>query len=169
MDSRQDFTDRQTMTAGDFEYFHYRDDPHLEVKYHNHDFYEVYFFISGKVTYTIEGKSYRLRPGDLVLVNNRELHRPEVEPGQTYERIVLWIRPYFLESNSSPDTNLTTCFEGEGPLRHHLLRLDEEVLAGVRGALSRLGKACAGSGYGSRLLQESILKELLVLINRASL
>ena len=37
----------------------------MEIEYHNHDFYEIYFFVSGEVTYIIEGNSYKLKPGDI--------------------------------------------------------------------------------------------------------
>lgn len=55
--STQQFTARQYMVSPDFEFFHYKDDNNLEVEYHYHDFYEIYFFISGRVTYIVEGKS----------------------------------------------------------------------------------------------------------------
>ena len=50
------FTSRQVMHSKDFELFHYSDNVPINVEYHNHDFYEIFFFISGKVKYIIEGK-----------------------------------------------------------------------------------------------------------------
>jgi hypothetical protein len=38
-EKRTVFTDRQTMIRPGFEFFHYMDDPVLEIEYHNHDFY----------------------------------------------------------------------------------------------------------------------------------
>ena len=81
---KQTFTHRQHMLNKNFEFFHYRDDSHLEVGYHHHDFYEIYFFLSGKVSYIIEGKSYTLQPWDILLVNNREVHKPIIEEGSKY-------------------------------------------------------------------------------------
>ena len=76
------FTSRQYMITPNFEYFHYVDRSATEIDYHNHDFYEIYFFISGSVTYMIEGKTYKLRPGDILLIHNNELHKPVVGQGE---------------------------------------------------------------------------------------
>ena len=38
-----EFTSRQVMNSPDFEFFHYSDNRSLNVEYHNHDFYEIFF------------------------------------------------------------------------------------------------------------------------------
>lgn len=162
----QDFTDRQHMVKTDFEYFHYKDKPHTLVHYHSHDFFEIYFFISGNVSYIIEGKTYKLRSGDILLINNSEFHMPIVEEGQTYERIVLWINQDFLNGKSAGGTNLKACFEGTAGKRLNLLRLDEEKLSVLRGVLTKLGKAELSGGFGCDILRELFAVELLVYINR---
>ena len=50
----QSFDSRQKMTSDKFEIFHYRDTKFEGVPVHQHDFYEVYFFISGNVEYSVE-------------------------------------------------------------------------------------------------------------------
>ena len=96
----QVFDPRQSMTKGDFEIFHYRDAKFEGVAVHQHDFYEVYFFISGNVEYSVEGKSYLLKEGDLLLINPLELHQPRIGPDQNaYERIVLWINKNYMNLN----------------------------------------------------------------------
>lgn len=166
---RQDFTSRQYMVTPDFEFFHYKDRSTLEVEYHNHDFNEVFFLLAGKVTYVIEGKSHRLKPGDIVLINNKELHRPIIELGEWYERMVLWINPGFLADQSAEDCSLSLCFDSSSPDRHRLLRPQSEMAASIKNTLLKFEKACSGSGYGNNLLKKIHLTELLVLINRAFL
>ena len=91
------FNTRQQMQKTSFEIFHYFDSKPGSVALHHHDFYEIYFFISGQVEYQIEGRSYQLQPGDLLLISPLELHQPIFESVvQPYERIVLWISPAFL-------------------------------------------------------------------------
>ena len=53
------------MQKNTFEVFHYKDESMSEVALHHHDFYEIYFFVSGKVTYNIESRTYTLQPGDI--------------------------------------------------------------------------------------------------------
>ena len=50
----------------EFRLFHLTDQETQEVDYHYHDFDKITIFIKGSVTYTIEGKSYELRPYDIV-------------------------------------------------------------------------------------------------------
>ena len=164
---KQDFTFRQHMIRGDFEYYHYRDEPSLEVEYHNHDFFEIYIFLSGKVTYVIEGKSYRLRPGDIILVNNRELHKPDIEPGQPYERIVIWVNPDFISRQSADGTNLSMCFESSSKKKYNLLRPGAEMFSVIRSIVSRLEKVCNNTGFGNSILKDVYLTELVVYLNKA--
>lgn len=165
----QDFTTRQYMVSSDFEYFHYKDEKKMEVEYHNHEFYEIFFFMSGKVVYLIEGKSYKLRPGDILLINNREVHKPVIEAGEPYERVVIWVNPDFAGRYSNHETKLNACFEASTQNRYNLLRPSGEVQSSIRNALARFEKACSISGFGSSILKETHLAELLVYLNRAFL
>ncbi|NJD01963.1 MAG: helix-turn-helix domain-containing protein [Ruminiclostridium sp.] len=166
---KQAFTTRQHMVTPDFEYFHYVDDPTVEVEYHNHDFYEIYIYISGRVSYIIEGTSYRLKPGDILLVHSRELHKPVIEPGESYQRIVLWVNPDFLHSQSIEGTNLSMCFEMDLPKRHNLLRPGSEMSANIKSILNRFERACTNSAFGNPLLRNTYLLELIIYLNRAVL
>ena len=42
---QKQFSTRQLMDAPDFEVFHYMDAHPVDVDYHSHDFYEIYFII----------------------------------------------------------------------------------------------------------------------------
>ena len=57
------FTPRQTMEDDLFECHHYLDRVPPQVEYHEHEFYEIFFFLSGDVSYIIEGSTYQLRRG----------------------------------------------------------------------------------------------------------
>ena len=52
----------------EFRLFHLTDQETKEVDYHYHDFDKITIFIRGKVNYMIEGRSYDLKPYDIVLV-----------------------------------------------------------------------------------------------------
>ncbi len=166
---RQDFTPRQFMITSNYEYFHYQDQSAMEVEYHNHDFYEIYLFISGKVTYMIEGNFYKLRPGDIVFINNRELHKPIVDPSEAYERIVLWVNPDFIRKEGTAETHLGMCFETtHAPLKkNNLIRPFSDTLINIRSIITKFEKASNNYGYGSDLLKQIYLIELLVFINKA--
>lgn len=55
---------------------------------HYHDKCEIIYFISGDVTYTTEGRTYKLKKGDIVLSRPRQIHRILPKDGTEYERYV---------------------------------------------------------------------------------
>jgi len=170
MDSlEQPFTHRQYMVSSDFEFFHYRDEPQLEVAYHNHEFYEIYFLISGKVTYIIEGKSYTLKAGDILLINNEELHKPIIEKGQIYERIIIWVNPDFIKRHCTQSSNLFTCFESTSKIRFHILRPGVEMIGIIKSLVVKLNKVCISTSFAGDILKEIYLTELIIYLNRAYL
>ena len=77
----QNFDPRQTMRKDTFEVFHYREPRPAGVEVHHHDFYEVYYLLGGEVEYWVEGRIIRMDPGDLLLINPMELHRPILNSG----------------------------------------------------------------------------------------
>lgn len=163
----QDFTFRQYMETNDFELFHYRDCVPVEVDFHNHDFYEIYLFLSGNVTYVIEGKSYKLSPGDILIINNKELHKAFIEEGVPYERIVIWINPDYIRALGSDNTNLLLAFDSSSNNKLNLLRPNGDVTDNIYNIVEKLGTACNGHDFGSDLLKRAYILELLVYLNRA--
>lgn len=93
-----------------FRLFHLKDDSLREYEYHYHDFHKLIWFISGEVEYHIEGKSYKLEPHDVLLVNRGEIHKPFVTPGTVYERYVFYISADFLDEHSEGEDQLDLCF-----------------------------------------------------------
>ena len=74
--------------------------------FHSHDFYEVYFYLSGNATYYIENETYYLSQGDVLVVQPRKLHRSIIAAGEPYERFVLWIYEPCIASNEGIRTLL---------------------------------------------------------------
>lgn len=167
------FTSRQYMITPDFEYFHYFDRSATDIDYHNHDFYEIYFFISGNITYMIEGKSYKLRHGDILLIHNNELHKPliehEGEKDEVYERIVIWVNPDFLIKQGIYGTNLSLCFQSQFQNRNNLLRPNPESLKTLKDIINKFENACNSVSYGSDILKDLYLLEFIVYINKCYL
>jgi AraC-like DNA-binding protein len=163
----QRFDPRQHMRRPDFEIFHYQDRSPTDIEVHHHDFYEIYFFLSGNVEYRVEGRSYLPQPGDLILVNPTELHQLiTVSEDSAYERIVLWINKSYLEGFSSPELSLTRCFDNTLPTHTNLLHLTPAQHADIRLKLVSLIREHYGVDYGNELCAQSILIQLLVELNR---
>ena len=165
--TNQLFTHRQYMLSDNFEFFHYKDNGPLEVEYHKHDFFEIYFLISGEVTYVIEGKSYTLKPWDIILINNKELHKPIINHGSIYERIVIWVDPDFISKIGTSDSDLNMCFESTLKNKYNLLRPGTEILNIIKVILGKLNRILFTDSFGSEILKELYLTELIVFLNRA--
>lgn len=163
------FTSRQHMVTPDYEYFHYKGMEPVDIEYHNHDFYEVYQFITGNVTYLVEGRSYKLSPGDILLIHNKELHKPVIQGPEPYERRVLWISPEYLQKMSDKDTNLSMCFESAASPNFNLVRPSDEMMDTISEILERFEYAMGSLSFGSSILKEAYLLEYLVHVNRAYL
>ena len=164
---QQEFDSRQYMLAVDMELFHYRSSKLLNIEYHNHDFYEVYFLVSGKVAYSIEGRSYALQPGDVLILSDQEMHRPSQAGEEPYERIVIWVRPAYLKTLGSEGYPLTACFEHLPRAGGNQLRMDPAALLEFRENLDDLEEAYWSEEPGADLLRRAYFTELMVRLNRA--
>ena len=100
----------------DFRLFHINDRTKKEFSYHYHDFHKIIVFISGKVTYHIEGKAYHLKPRDILLVSQGAIHKPEIEQtlrneqfgeealrNALFTQFMVYINRIFLRTSSTPD------------------------------------------------------------------
>ena len=64
---------------------------------HVHEMMEIYYFISGNGAYLVEGISYPLEPGDIMILRAAESHRLTIQPTTPYERIAIHFSPTILE------------------------------------------------------------------------
>lgn len=161
------FDPRQKMAHEDFELQYKRDTYLQDVELHHHDFHELYFLISGDVTYTIESRQYHVLPGDLLLISPQELHQICIRPEMSaYERYVLWVDPQLLSRVSTPLSNLSENLAPRSTKHENLLRLKPEDRSRVQKLFEQLWQEYENESYGSDLLRQSLLIQLLVTINR---
>ncbi len=167
MKKKNDYLSRQHMMKSDYELFYYKDQQMKNVSLHHHDFFEVYFFLDGQVDYQIEGRNYHLSPGDILLVNHKELHQVLIENNDHYyERYVLWINMEYLRNLSTKETDLTQCFLSSN--KKTLLRTSLENQQMVRSILDRLRQLEHYKGIGRDILPRVYMGELMVAINQMS-
>ena len=163
------FTSRQKMSRNTYEIFHYRDAAMQDVALHHHDFYEVYYFLSGSVGYNIESRSYRLSPGDILLIAPHELHQPVFpEEMPDYERIVLWVNAAFLQQFALPEQDITRIFDVSAPEHTHLIRSDGVTRELLSYLLQQLLREQESDEYASDLYCLTLLGQILVLLNRVA-
>lgn len=162
----QPFDPRQNMNNPTFEVFHNYDAGVRNVDPHHHDFYEIYFFLGGDVEYQVEGRTYALQPGELMLITPWKFHQPVVRPGAAYERMVLWIDRNFLLRHEGGGMTLADCFGGE-PASH--LRPSEVQSAVIRSLMEQMIREGRRKRPGSELYLQGLFLQLMVEINRVAL
>lgn len=163
----QNFDPRQQMKSIDFELQYKRDTYLKDVELHHHDFFEIYFLLSGDVTYLIESRIVHVMPGDLLLISPRELHQVIIRPEMSaYERYVLWVDPQTIQRLSTAQSDLLAGLDPSRPGAGNQLRLKSEDRSRIRDLLDMLYREAGSDAYGSDLLRDSLLTQLLVTLNR---
>lgn len=115
------FDNSREMQSSDFEIYYYEDKILDNVSMHRHDYYEIYFFLEGNLSYQIGKNVYPLTYGDICLIPPGVFHRPKFENNdRPYRRIVLWLSPHYYESLSSVNPDLTYGYDFANEIsRHH--------------------------------------------------
>lgn len=144
----------------EFRLFHIKDQTKRTFAYHYHDFHKVIIFLSGKAAYHIEGKSYYLKPWDILLVNRHAIHKPEIDFSVPYERFVLWIR------DDLAQTDLLRCFQKAIDRSFNLIRLDSGTQEKLKQLLYELEAALKDEKFGSDLLGTALFTQFMVYVNR---
>lgn len=165
---KEEFNPSQFMTERYFEFHHsYNETPPM-VEFHQHPFYEIFFFLSGNVNYIIEGKNYSLRPGDILLTGSRDIHRPDIHPGKPYERIVVWLADdFFGHLKDFYGEDLTACFTDAAFKDYRLIRPDHQQIVQLKKLCTQISEAKRSKEIGSYALASAYLTEFLVQISRA--
>lgn len=164
---KEDFTQRQTMLEQYFEFHHYYDEIPPEVDFHQHPFYEIFFFFSGNVSYVIEGKIYKLRPGDILLTNNMDIHRPIIQPGAPYERVVIWLADNYFDQVRACGDDISACFRDAASKDYRLIRPDSRSLEYMKLLCRRIAEARRSRQLGSYTLSSAYMMEFLVQLSRS--
>ena len=158
--------DRRGYLREDFRLFHLRDSEAPQVDYHYHAFDKLVLVLSGNVTYVVEGVTYFLRPWDLLLVGRDLIHRPIMDPGEPYERVVIWLGQAWLEDRSDPGEALDTCFSAARERGFHLLRFDGERRLHYMNRVQQLEEAMRDRGFGAARMADTLCQQLLIDVNR---
>ncbi|MGN1147657.1 MAG: AraC family transcriptional regulator [Lachnospiraceae bacterium] len=165
-DSRESY-EKQGYLYDDFKMFHIKDNVERTYDYHYHDFYKLLIFLRGNVNYTIEGKSYKLKPLDMVLVNKEAIHRPEVAFDEPYERIVFYISGEYLERHRTEECDLEYCFKMAKKEGSDVLRFPAMVNSRLLSVIEEIEKnGQENSQYAAKLYANVLFMEFMILVNR---
>ena len=149
-----------------FRLFHLKDKEQKKYSYHYHDFHKLIWFISGNVEYHIEGKTYKLEPHDILLVNKGEIHKPAVGEDAVYERYVFYISTDFLDEHSEEGSNLNQCFQMALKEQGNIIRLNPAQSRMLFETVRLLEKAEGEDIYAKEMYCRILFLKLLIELNR---
>jgi len=81
----------------------YHNDLPIQLDYHTHSTYEIYYFHAGKVNYLINDRIYKLEPGDMILMHGMTLHKAHLEQTDCYERTIIHFDPFYFSQHIQPN------------------------------------------------------------------
>lgn len=94
------------------------------------------------------------------------IHRPVVETGDYYERMILYIAPDYLRALTAGDCDPSECFRQAQETFQYVYR--DEGGSRVRPLFQALAETVRQGGYGAALLAQAQFTELMVEVNRVA-
>ena len=158
---------RRRLSSRGYEIFRTRGNYTGEEAVHHHDFYEVDMVWSGTMYYRVEGRSYHLTPGDILLIAPDELHQPDPEAERSScERIVLWLDRAFLQQFQFYGFDPTDCFDTAKPDHSSCLRFRDGDTQRIGELLDRCLRESASEEFGAGMMADTYMVQSMILVNR---
>lgn len=129
---------------------------------HIHNCCEVFLCLSGGKNFLIGGRLYEVHDGDIFVINQYEGHKITYRENESFRRFVFQISPEFIYSQSSDQTDLTSCFYPHENDFDHRRRLSPERLEKLRKKITVLE---SDHGYGDDIIKRQAMVEILVELN----
>lgn len=151
-----------------FKLFHIKDCVRKEFDFHYHDFYKIIYFVDGNVQYKIEGKSYKLKPHDFVLVDYNAIHKPEIATDMPYDRYIIYLSEEFMEQENNRMECMKKCFEIARQNRNSVVHFAPGSYEKLLSCLMRMERETEQEQeFLSDKMLEAAFLEFMVLFNRA--
>lgn len=137
----------------EYELYHLSSHRRTTPEFHSHDFYEIYFFISGDASIYIEEYAYRLNPNDVVIIPPGRMHRAYFHNTEAYyERMFIYISRNALRDMGSKDFSLLDIIDdciGRGKFCH---ALSDKDFAACRYTISEIINGAVGAQPQQKLI-----------------
>jgi AraC-like DNA-binding protein len=137
--------------------------------FHWHDFVELSFVRAGRGTYEIENKTFRVAPGDIIIINNTERHRVTYRASAPLHETVLHFSPEFLTGGTAAgrmDDRYLQLFRYDGATFANKPRLSDPARRAVRRIVNEIRAEWSGRRPWFELSIKARLLELVSLLLR---
>lgn len=135
--------------------------------FHFHNCYELYLLLDGEISYFVEQSCYHMKPGDMMIFTDQEIHKAVNRLDTPFTRMVIHIDPLYVWQFSTGQTNLLRCFHQHRPGMHNLLSLSPERQLAFQDYFYLLYEGKAWDDYGRDIRGMVALMNLLLMVNEA--
>ncbi len=130
---------------------------------HNHDGYEIVFFLHGDVNIMIEPDIYKMKRGDMFFISPLVFHGLDLEDISSYERIVVNIQYEYLKEIGDADTDFSTLFRSNESSNMNHMCIPEEAIPEFIDLAKRLQESMSSEEFGHNVLSKALLTEFLLM------
>jgi AraC-like DNA-binding protein len=127
---------------------------------HTQNSLEIYYGLSDGKYFIIDDIIYPVYKNDVFLINQFETHRVESIENHPLDRYIISIMPDFLKELSSSSTDLTECFYNKDKFSSRISFSKSQH----NKMISLLDKLIKTNGFGSDLVENATLTEIILLI-----
>lgn len=137
-----------------------------DIATHLHDCYELFYFISGDLTYYIEGQAYKLNPHDMIITNSKELHRIVFNSKAAYERKFIHFKQEYVSSFQSDEYNMLNYIEKRKLGYFNKIEAKDVFDSGIDSQWNSIQKAALENSPESHIIIKTFFVQMLVAINK---
>lgn len=147
----------------EFEAYHFVDTVAQPVYYHNHQHYEIYFYIQGHSRIIVEGLDLKPVRGDVLIYPPGIMHRNiHLDTEIPYERFYFFARREFLQSISAADYDIPGTLERMTENDHYYFHVEEEDLRQLIQMTDQVIEASEQTLPAEKLMNRNRLSILLI-------
>ena len=133
---------------------------------HIHDHYEIYYFLAGDVTYYIEGQAYTISPNELLIISNRELHRPHFNSNCNYERVTIHFKPEYVSGFQNSEYDLLYFFKKRKLGHHNKVSITEIQKYNIHAFFTQIEQYIHNQKPQREVMIKTLFVQLLVALNQ---
>lgn len=133
---------------------------------HIHNCYEIYYYISGNLTYHVEGQSYKLNKNDIIITNARELHRIVFDSQSVYERKFIQFKPEYVSAFQNEGYHILDFLDKRKLGHHNKIAAEDVVSNGIDLMWQKIEKIYAEKTAESEILVKAIFVQMLIEIKK---
>ena len=130
---------------------------------HNHDGYEIVFFLRGDVNIIIDPDMIQMKRGDMFFISPLVFHGLNLEDISSYERVVVNIQYECLKQLGDEETDFSTLFRSDSSPDMNHICIPEEALPEFVEIAEKLQESIESTEFGHNILSKSLLAQFLLL------